>query len=71
MKVSVLQAVLSILIVIAFLGVTVIVALTPVLGGYPPEAYTEHLKTFATLYSGVIGLIIGYFFGRRSDGMDE
>lgn len=67
MKISTLQAVLSILIVAAFLAVTVIVALTPVLGGYPPEVYTEHLKTFATLYSGIIGLIVGFFFGRHAD----
>jgi hypothetical protein len=68
MRVSTLQAVLSILIVLVFLAVTAIVALTPVLGGYPPEPFTEHLKTFSSLYSGIIGLIVGFFFGRRSDG---
>ena len=31
---------------------------------------TEHLKTFATLYSGIIGLIVGFFFGRRTDSKD-
>lgn len=67
MKVSTLQAVLSILIVAVFLLVTAIVALTPVLGGYPPAPFTEHLKTFASLYSGVVGLIVGFFFGRRHD----
>jgi hypothetical protein len=64
MKVSLLQALLSLLIVVVFLVVTAVVALTPVLGGYPPDPYTEHLKTFASLYSGIIGLIIGYFFGK-------
>lgn len=68
MKVSTLQAVLSIMIVAAFLLVTAIVALTPVLGGYPPEPFTEHLKTFASLYSGIIGLIVGFFFGRNTGG---
>lgn len=67
MKISTLQAVLSILIVIVFLIVTAVVALTPVLGGYPPEPYTEHLKTFSSLYSGILGLIIGFFFGRHLD----
>lgn len=71
MKVSTLQAILSILIVAVFLTVTAIVALTPVLGGYPPGPFTEHLKTFATLYSGVIGIVIGYYFGRRSDSPHE
>lgn len=64
MKVSLLQAILSILIVLVFLGVTAVVALTPVLGGYPTEPYTEHLKTFSSLYSGIIGIVIGYFFGK-------
>ena len=68
MKISTLRAVLSILIVSVFLVVTAIIALTPVLGGYPPEPFTEHLKTFSSLYSGIIGLIIGYFFGKRKDG---
>lgn len=70
MRVSTLQAVLSILIVLVFLAVTAIVALTPVLGGYPPEPFTEHLKTFSSIYSGIIGLVVGFFFGRRSDNND-
>lgn len=65
MKIELLQAILSILVVLVFLLVTAIIALTPVLGGYPPEPFTEHLKAFASLYSGIIGLIIGYFFGKR------
>ena len=71
MKLTTLQSVLSILIVLVFLIVTAIVALTPVLGGYPPEPYTEHLKTFATLYSGIIGLIVGFFFGRSQGGRED
>lgn len=66
MKIGLLKAILSILIVVVFLVVTAIIALTPVLGGYPPEPFTEHLKTFASLYSGIIGLIIGYFFGKQN-----
>ena len=66
MRVGFLQAVLSVLIVAIFLIVSAVIALTPVVGGYPPEQYTEHLKTFASLYSGIIGIIIGFFFGRRS-----
>lgn len=70
MKVSTLQAILSILIVTIFLLVTAIVALTPTVGGYPPGPFTEHLKTFSTLYSGIIGIIVGFFFGRRIDSKD-
>jgi hypothetical protein len=65
MKVTRLQAILSIMVVGFFLIVTAIVALTPVLGGYPTAPYSEHLKTFASLYSGIVGLVVGFFFGRR------
>ena len=65
MKTSVLQAVLGILVVAGFIVITGIIALTPVVGGYPPAEYTEHLKTFSSLYSGIVGLVIGFFFGRK------
>ena len=64
MEISKVQAIISILVVAAFILATSIIALTPVLGGYPPEGYTEHLKTFSSLYSGIIGLIVGYYFGK-------
>ena len=67
MSVTRLQAILAICVVGVFLVVTGIIALTPVLGGYPPGSYTEHLQTFSSLYSGVVGLIVGYFFGKKSE----
>jgi hypothetical protein len=65
MKIAQLRSLLSIAVVIVFVLVSAIVALTPVVGGYPPEPYTDHLKTVGSLYSGIVGLIIGYFFGER------
>lgn len=70
MKVTFVQGVLSILTVTVFLLVTAIVALAPVVGGYPPAQYTEHLKTFASLYAGIVGLIVGFFFGRKFEAKD-
>lgn len=64
MRVSTLQAVISIMVLSTFLIVTGIIALTPVVGGYPTEPYTEHLRSFAALYSGIVGLILGYYFGK-------
>ena len=68
MLISRVQAVLSILVVAAFVTVSCVIALTPVVGGYPAKEYTEHLKTFASLYSGVVGLVLGYFFGQKNSG---
>jgi hypothetical protein len=33
--------------------------------GAPPSEYTEHLKAYWSLYSGVMGLIVGYYFGKK------
>ncbi len=67
MKVSKLQAILAISVISVFLIITAIIALVPVVGGYPPDEYTKHLQTFSSLYSGIVGLIIGFFFGRKSE----
>ncbi len=67
MRVSQLQAILGIMVVGIFLVVTAVVALVPVIGGYPPDKFAEHLKSFASVYSGIVGLVVGFFFGRRTD----
>lgn len=67
MKLTKLQAILAISVVGIFLTVSSIIALTPVIGGYPPGVYTKHLQTFSSLYSGIVGLVLGYFFGRRTE----
>ena len=64
MRVSVVQAVLSILVVGISVIVGGIVTLAPVLGGYPPGEYLEHLKAYGSLNSGVVGLVLGYYFGK-------
>ena len=60
------QAVISIIIVGAFVVVSSIIALAPVLGGYPPAGYTEHLKSYTSVYAGAIGLVLGYYFGKAT-----
>ena len=66
MKVTTVQAIISILIVSVFIIVTAIIALAPVVGGYPPEEFTTHLQHWGSLYSGIVGLIIGYYFPKPS-----
>lgn len=61
------QGVLAVLICATFLLVSATIALAPIIGGYPPELFTEHLKTFSSMYSGVIGVVVGYFFGKKAE----
>jgi hypothetical protein len=70
MKAGTVQAVLSISIVVSFLAVTAVLALVPIIGGYPPAQYTEHLRTYTTVFSGVIGVIVGFYFGRTISQSD-
>jgi hypothetical protein len=65
MTAGTIRGILSIIVVGAFVGTSALIALTPAVGGYPPEKYTQHLQTFASLYSGITGLVLGYYFGRR------
>lgn len=64
------QGVLSIIVVSAFVGVTAIVALTPILAGTPFQESTEHLKTFSSVYSGIVGIIIGFYFGKTQSSRE-
>lgn len=61
------KSIISLLIVGSFVITATLLALIPVLKGDPAGAYTDHIKEFWALYSGVIGVIIGYYFGSNQD----
>lgn len=58
-------SIISLMVVGCFLVTSSLVVLAPVLTGKPPGDYTEHLKTYWSLYSGIMGLIIGFYFGKK------
>ena len=68
METSKVQAIISIIVVAGFVIFTGILGIVPVLADLELPGYTEHLKTFASIYSGITGLIIGYYFGRGKTG---
>jgi hypothetical protein len=67
MSASKIRGILSISIVLVFLLVTAIIALAPVLGGYPVEPFREHLKDWGSIYSGIVGIIIGFYFPKSAE----
>jgi hypothetical protein len=71
MHIEKMQTVLSIMIVAAFLLGTGAIAIYPVLAGKPLAEYTEHLQTYTSLYSGALGLIVGFVFGKRTADAQE
>lgn len=64
MLISRVQAIIGITLVAGFVLTAVVIALTPAVGGYPVAEYTEHLKTFSSTFSGLVGIVVGYFFGK-------
>ena len=69
MQISKAQLILSILLIVAFIVPTWIIGITPVFTGDSLTEFTEYLLKFASIYSGIIGIIVGYYFGKG--GKDE
>lgn len=66
MEVNKVQAIISLIVVVFFVIVGSFVAIYPMLADVEPEAgYTKHFQNFAALYSGIVGTIIGYYFGKK------
>lgn len=68
MKTEKLKAIISLILITAFVLTSSILALIPPLKGAPAGEYTAHMQNYWTLYSGVIGVIIGYYFGKKEEG---
>jgi uncharacterized membrane protein YfcA len=64
------QGILSIIIVSVFMIVTGIIAIytyaNDLQGNVDGNITTEHLKDYFALFTGIIGTIIGYYFGKGS-----
>jgi nitric oxide reductase large subunit len=62
------RAIIALSIVLGALLVCALLVLLPLLGGIQnTQNYTAMLKDFGGLFSGIIGTIIGYYFGKSSD----
>ena len=62
------RALLALSIVLGVLFVCAILVILPLIGGVQnTQDFITILKDFGGLFSGIIGIIIGYYFG-KSDG---
>ena len=71
MNINKVRAIISLVLIITFAVTSSILAIIPPIKGAPAGAYTEPLQQFWTLYSGVIGVIIGYYFGKHEDKISK
>ena len=57
--------VLAIVTVVGFILITAVLAIVfPLFALAPPEKMMVYLKDLSSIYSGIVGLIIGYYFGK-------
>lgn len=66
MRAGTVRAVLAILIVGVFVIVFGFLAIYPVVSetNFKPDEYADYLVKTSSVYAGLIGVIIGYYFGR-------
>lgn len=73
MEIKNIRAILAIIIVGVFMVITAVMALYPILTDSPVDlnAYADFLSKIASVYTGIIGVIVGFYFGRKSDINDN
>jgi cellobiose-specific phosphotransferase system component IIC len=63
------RAILAILVVGVFIMITAVLALYPIFGKTNVELaqYADFFAKTSSVYTGIVGVIIGYYFGRTLD----
>jgi hypothetical protein len=57
--------ILAIVTVVGFIAITAILAIIfPLFALAPPDVMIQYLKDVSLIYSGIVGLIIGFYFGK-------
>jgi len=67
MNIEKVRSVLAITVVSGVLVISGLLVLLPLLGGVQNAMqYTDVLKDFSGIFSGIVGTIIGYYFGKSN-----
>jgi predicted MFS family arabinose efflux permease len=69
MTVSNVRSALAILIVGVFMGITAFMAVFPLITPAQVDLsqYSDFFAKTASVYTGMVGVVIGYYFGRSSE----
>lgn len=69
MKTSTVRALIALTIVGVFMLITAILALFPIFtkGDVDLKGYADFFAKTSSVYTGIVGVIIGYYFARRQD----
>jgi hypothetical protein len=57
--------ILALVTVVGFVIITAVLAIVfPLFGLAPPDKMISYLKDISSIYTGIVGLIIGFYFGK-------
>jgi hypothetical protein len=68
-KTDQIRSILALLVVGVFMAITGVLALWPVFSpsNVQLNEYADFFNKTAGIYTGIVGVVIGYYFGRSSD----
>ncbi len=66
MKLTIVRGTIAILLIAVFLLITAFMALYPLLSntGVELTTYADYFVKIASIYTGILGVVIGFYFGR-------
>jgi len=69
MKISTVRATLAVMIVGVFMTITATMAIFPLFaqGNVELTQYADFFSKTASVYTGIVGVIVGYYFGRSTE----
>jgi hypothetical protein len=69
MRLNNVRAILAAAVVGTFMGITGFMAIYPLLSRTPVnlDAYSSFFAKTASVYTGIVGVIVGYYFGRAEE----
>lgn len=69
MTINKIRAIIAIVVIGIFMVITAIMAIYPLLAETRVQLseYSDFFAKIASVYTGIIGVIVGYYFGRSKD----
>jgi len=73
MNVNKVRAIIAMLVIGVFMLITAVMAIYPLFAETKVElnTYSDFFAKIASVYTGIIGVIVGYYFGRSKDLTDN
>jgi uncharacterized membrane protein HdeD (DUF308 family) len=70
MKTRTVRAILALLVVGVFMAISGVIALYPLFSrtNVDLDPYANFFNKTASVYTGIVGVIVGYYFGRSDNG---